>query len=165
MASFLVSQHKRQSVCMWDRLQPAWRACLSSAAAGLGYFKMPWWVSLHEASYHQHSRFHTVHAAVASRGGEMSECLGWDFRLIMGSIFSQSFWTEATHDWESHQEAPDCPHRPPIRQWCVYSALLEFKVSTLLWFRCGQVRLMGVSFSTFLLNASKLTICSINFPV
>lgn len=45
----------------------------------------------------------------------------------MGNIFSQSFWTEVTHDWDSHQAAPDCPYRPPIRQWCIYSALLEFK--------------------------------------
>lgn len=55
-ASSSVSQHAAQPVCLWESLQPAWRACLSSAAGGLGYFKMPWWVSLHEASYHQLSK-------------------------------------------------------------------------------------------------------------
>lgn len=38
------------------RGEPAWRACLSSAAGGLVYFKMAWWVSHSRASYHQLSK-------------------------------------------------------------------------------------------------------------
>lgn len=43
---------------------------MSSAAGGLGYFKMLWWVSLHEASYHQLSKSAVVLRLLWSDGVE-----------------------------------------------------------------------------------------------
>lgn len=94
--SFLVSQHTRQSVCLWDRLQPAWRACLSSAAAGLGYFNMPWWVSPHEASYHQHSKGSALFMLLWPVGVEKwvsvwGEISGWLWETYFLSPFGQKW--------------------------------------------------------------------------
>lgn len=48
----------------------------------------------------------------------MSECVGRDFRLSMGNIFSQPFWTQAAHSWDSHYTDEGDTHRPS--HWCSY---------------------------------------------